>query len=603
MAENEQLKVFVSYSRADSVIADEIVAGLEFADRFDVFIDREAIHEGEAWQARLQSLIETSDAIVFLLSPHSASSEVCHWEVELAASLSKRVIPVLLDSPGETEAPASLSELNYVRLDEGRSFMEGLAGLRRALLTDIEWLREHTRLQQRAVEWNAAGRPEERLLIGEDIINAKTWLQSISPEAPGPTQLHREFIAASEAGAELRLSEERERAEALQKSVKRTRLALLGASLLAIVAAGVGGFAYLQWGAAQSSEQLAINAREAADTARTLAEELAAKQKETAEDLARQIESMKLPRNLIIQVDGSKNDAVYLGGNWFEVLNMYQNSVVLIRGTSEGKGIRFGSGFILDGKLIHKSLESEPILIAPSFLLSSEGHRSGMDVGSAHISFPLLADKNKNQFKVGDAVWESSHDVGISFFYLGDELPTSVVLIDKVVDNKWWQNITDSGEDYFHASRDREYNGYFLEKTLSKLVIGYSDIMGSGHHFVITSIVGSGIYSKQTEEKRGNTGREIFSTDLDQFPIVWTPHWSQPGASGAPLFDPYSKSVICAHVRGGRPQDYYYTIFKYTTGRCTLIFPFIEAAREDLAEEFAAKESEGNAPPPVGTQP
>ena len=31
--------------------------------------------------------------------------------------------------------------------------MEGLAGLRRALLTDLEWLREHTRLQQRAVEW------------------------------------------------------------------------------------------------------------------------------------------------------------------------------------------------------------------------------------------------------------------------------------------------------------------------------------------------------------------------------------------------------------------------------------------------------------------
>ena len=223
MAENEKLKVFVSYSRADAAIADEIVAGLEFAERFDVFIDRDAIHEGEAWQARLQSLIETSDAIVFLLSPHSASSEVCHWEVELAASLSKRIIPVLLDSPGEAEAPASLSELNYVRLDEGRSFMEGLAGLRRALLTDLEWLREHTRLQQRAVEWNGAGRPEERLLIGEDIKHAKNWLQSIPPEAPGPTQLHREFISASEAGEELRLSEEHQRAEALQKSVKRTR--------------------------------------------------------------------------------------------------------------------------------------------------------------------------------------------------------------------------------------------------------------------------------------------------------------------------------------------------------------------------------------------
>ena len=95
---------------------------------------------------------------------------------------------------------------------------------------------------------------------------------------------------------------------------------------------------------------------------------------------------------------------------------------------------------------------------------------------------------------------------------------------------------------------------------------------------------------------------DLSDPDLASFPIIWTPHWSEPGASGAPLFDPDTKSVICAHVSGGRSPDYY-PVFKYNTGDCTFIYPFIEAARADLAKEFAEKESEGETPPPVGTQP
>jgi hypothetical protein len=40
-------------------------------------------------------LIRDADTIVFVLSPSSAGSPVCAWEAKEAASLGKRIIPVL----------------------------------------------------------------------------------------------------------------------------------------------------------------------------------------------------------------------------------------------------------------------------------------------------------------------------------------------------------------------------------------------------------------------------------------------------------------------------------------------------------------------------
>lgn len=255
----ERLKVFISYSRTDTAFADEIVAGLEFDGGFDVTIDRHDIHEGEDWQIRLGALIAHADTIVFILSQKSAASPICRWEVEQAKTLSKRIIPVQADSLGNVEAPPELAALNYVRFDEGRSFMAGLAGLRRALKTDISWLREHRRLLVRAQEWEAADRADNRLLAGTDINEAKAWLQRSAPGGLQPTELHRDFLQASDQAHELRLSAERERAEKLESAVKRTRIALAGALTLAIVAAGAG---LVAWHQQQAAEEARAEAEE-----------------------------------------------------------------------------------------------------------------------------------------------------------------------------------------------------------------------------------------------------------------------------------------------------------------------------------------------------
>jgi hypothetical protein len=72
----EEAKVFFSYSRKDRERAQVIAERLR-ARYFGVFKDTDDILPTEEWKERLEQLIEEADTIVFLLSPHSATSEVC----------------------------------------------------------------------------------------------------------------------------------------------------------------------------------------------------------------------------------------------------------------------------------------------------------------------------------------------------------------------------------------------------------------------------------------------------------------------------------------------------------------------------------------------
>ena len=88
-----KLRVFISYSRDDLNFADQLDAALN-ACGFECLIDRHDISGGEDWKRRLGNLISEADTVVFVLSPSSAHSPICDWEVEEAARLNKRILPV-----------------------------------------------------------------------------------------------------------------------------------------------------------------------------------------------------------------------------------------------------------------------------------------------------------------------------------------------------------------------------------------------------------------------------------------------------------------------------------------------------------------------------
>jgi hypothetical protein len=146
-----------------------------------------------------------------------------------------------------------------------------LVQLTSALNTDLDWLREHTRYLQRATEWDAGGRPANRLLSGPDIKIAKDWAARRPKNAPEPTPLQLDFVKASEAEESRQQSAEAQRlqeiaeaqaergraladreeaqkreAEQAKRVVQRTLVGGAVALVLALAAGGFAIFAYQQ---------------------------------------------------------------------------------------------------------------------------------------------------------------------------------------------------------------------------------------------------------------------------------------------------------------------------------------------------------------------
>jgi hypothetical protein len=199
----DKLRVFISYSRKDALdFADQLHATLTTTG-FDPTLDRHGITGAEDWKQRLGALILEADTVVFVLSPEAAVSPVCLWEVDEAMRLGKRIVPVAAVPLGAVASPPALAKLNYIffytepSMPGASGFGHGLSRLVQTLNTDVEWLREHSRLLARATEWERAGRLENRMLSGSDIGAAKDWATRRPKGAPEPTPLHLDFIRAS----------------------------------------------------------------------------------------------------------------------------------------------------------------------------------------------------------------------------------------------------------------------------------------------------------------------------------------------------------------------------------------------------------------------
>ena len=232
-ADQIKLKVFISYSRRDEEFAQELLAGLELAG-FDPYLDKNDIAAGEDWEARLGRLIEAADTVVFVISPDSVASERCSWEVERTVDLKKRLLPIVWRGVEEAHVPPHLKQLNYIFFDRPHSFGPSLVALATALKTDIGWIREHTRIGEAAIRWDALKRAEALLFRSEELAAAVHWLKDQPQYAPEPTLLHLAFIKASEDAEVARNNAERQRLDQVaaaqaerEQAVEREKAALV----------------------------------------------------------------------------------------------------------------------------------------------------------------------------------------------------------------------------------------------------------------------------------------------------------------------------------------------------------------------------------------
>src|SRR5579884_3349344 len=114
-------KIFISYSRCDLQFADRIDAALK-ARGFDTLIDRSEIYALEDWWKRIEALIGQADTVVFILSPDAVASDVCQSEVRFAASLNKRLAPIVFRRVEDKAVPPELARLNFIFFDDPALF-------------------------------------------------------------------------------------------------------------------------------------------------------------------------------------------------------------------------------------------------------------------------------------------------------------------------------------------------------------------------------------------------------------------------------------------------------------------------------------------------
>lgn len=236
-------KVFVSYSRKDREAINRLYDRMTYEETLTVFRDTIDILPSEQWQPRLEKLILESDVILFALSPSSAVSQVCDWEIALAESLHKRIIPFVI-SDVDGKVPDAISKLNYIFATPKDDFEQAYQAILSAIGTDIEWIREHTRLGELADRWERAAKIGAQPLRSGELAAAELWLVSQPATSPQPTQLQRRYIYES------------------RKAAARRQRILMSVALVAVLVIAVAAvFAWVQRGAAVIAREDAIQQR------------------------------------------------------------------------------------------------------------------------------------------------------------------------------------------------------------------------------------------------------------------------------------------------------------------------------------------------------
>lgn len=253
----QQANVFISYSRRNKAFVQHLHASLEATGR-EIWVDWENIPLAVDWWKEIELGIEVADTFLFVLSPDSVQSQVCSQEIEHAVKHNKRLVPVVCEDVSPDQVHPELARLNWIFLRAIDDFETGFKGLLKALDRDLDYVRTHTRLLVRALEWDRNRRDSSYLLRGTDLQRANEYLAQGREEEPRPTALHHQYVLAS-AEAE---AAEREAALAQQSATLRNQgrwLQLVTA--VSVIAVVLGIFSLQLYRQAQTARQSAERAR------------------------------------------------------------------------------------------------------------------------------------------------------------------------------------------------------------------------------------------------------------------------------------------------------------------------------------------------------
>lgn len=238
--------LMISYSRKDVAFVRKLFEGL-LAQGFtkeDIWVDWEGIPLTADWMAEITEGIQSANAFIFVISPDSLASEVCAKEMAIAVESNKRFIPILFRDPGKgTALPPKISSHNWVFMRDEPELEKNLQPLVEALNTDLDWLAQHTRLLNRALEWERKGHNDSYLIRGTDLQEAQSFIElGAAGKEPAPTSLHVEYVQAARKHA------------AVIRRRNRIITAVVGVALFVLSI-----FALVQWAIAEQEKVKADN--------------------------------------------------------------------------------------------------------------------------------------------------------------------------------------------------------------------------------------------------------------------------------------------------------------------------------------------------------
>lgn len=130
------MKIFISYSRADKALVDDVISRLrQVFPSVDIWWDEELNRNGGAdWWKGIVQQIMAADVVLYMMSPTANQSEFCQRELTYALDFDKHIVPLILV---ETEILSRLSHLHCINLVGGVQNQQGMTYLY-ATLNDLE---------------------------------------------------------------------------------------------------------------------------------------------------------------------------------------------------------------------------------------------------------------------------------------------------------------------------------------------------------------------------------------------------------------------------------------------------------------------------------
>jgi hypothetical protein len=244
---------FISYAREDQDFARRLHAALVDAGH-SLWVDWESIHPSSDWFEEISEGIDQSDAVIFVVTRNSVHSKECRAEVEHARRAEIRIVPVLREQVDPGLVPAGAAAFQWVEFLDDASFDESVLTLRRALETDLDWVKDHTRLRLRALEWDREGRPTGKLLNRPELREAEDWTRRAGDdEERRPSLLVYDYLAAS-----------------ARNRRRRQRWFSGAVSVALVIAAGLAVWALIERDTAREQERLAVSRELSASSLLTL---------------------------------------------------------------------------------------------------------------------------------------------------------------------------------------------------------------------------------------------------------------------------------------------------------------------------------------------